>query len=678
MDKVYKPVPDVEALRYHGTPEKPDIKIFVSHRIDQDSETIDNPLYIPVRCGAVYDQRENVEMLGDDTGDNISEQYKSYEDLTVQYWAWKNVKSDFYGFCTCQKYFSFNEGIEKDAKKCSEQEVKGYLSANSVSEAAKRFDLGSNTINELLKKNSVITISPNSTAEAGAANVNQYLLDDIYHFDAEIMTSTLKVIQHKYPTYLPFANQYLTSQKIISAPIWIARSDIFNQFCEFQFGVLESLEKVLHLEYAGAERKRVFSILGSHLWGIFLCYLRKKTKNSIKQVNGIYCKFGKSFEPIAPAFESNNVTVVFSSSNTFAPYLGVALQSMMDTISSDYNYDIIILEKSIHDDEKKRISDVCSTYQNVSLRFVNTRSIVSNVNFYVPVKNLSEETYYTVLVPWVLKNYKKALVLDCDIIINHDLAELYNTNIDGLYLAAVKEIVYLGFLNNPILNINDSITEYTKIKLGLDNPYDYFNAGVLLLNLEMFREHYTMAGLLEMIDKNQFNIVEQDLLNSIAAEKVYFLDYAWNFMSCLTEPSNIDEKLSPSDTTIPNLKLAPAHEIELYKKAADHPYIYHYLTRMKPWKYPYLKYADIWWKVARRTVWYETFLYHISRNSTEPLIDGRTGARKVADFFFPKGSKRRELLKKIIPKGSKRWAVLKQIYYVFNPRFKRPMREDIM
>lgn len=31
----------------------PDIKIFVSHRIDQDSITIDNPLYIPVRCGAV-------------------------------------------------------------------------------------------------------------------------------------------------------------------------------------------------------------------------------------------------------------------------------------------------------------------------------------------------------------------------------------------------------------------------------------------------------------------------------------------------------------------------------------------------------------------------------------------------------------------------------------------------
>ena len=54
MEKVWKPVPDVEELKYHGTPEKPDIKIFVSHRIDLDSETIDNPLYIPVRCAEPY------------------------------------------------------------------------------------------------------------------------------------------------------------------------------------------------------------------------------------------------------------------------------------------------------------------------------------------------------------------------------------------------------------------------------------------------------------------------------------------------------------------------------------------------------------------------------------------------------------------------------------------------
>ncbi len=111
--KAFKPVPDVECLKYHGTPEKPDIKIFVSHRIDLDSETIDNPLYIPVRCGAVYDERENVDMLGDDTGDNISEKRNSFCELTVLYWAWKNVKADYYGLCQDCRYLVFTDKLHK-------------------------------------------------------------------------------------------------------------------------------------------------------------------------------------------------------------------------------------------------------------------------------------------------------------------------------------------------------------------------------------------------------------------------------------------------------------------------------------------------------------------------------------------------------------------------------------
>ena len=86
---------------------KKDIKIFVSHRIDLDSEIIDNPLFIPVRCGAVYDKRENITMLGDNTGDNISEKRNSFCELTVQYWAWKNIKADYYGLCHYRRYFSF-------------------------------------------------------------------------------------------------------------------------------------------------------------------------------------------------------------------------------------------------------------------------------------------------------------------------------------------------------------------------------------------------------------------------------------------------------------------------------------------------------------------------------------------------------------------------------------------
>lgn len=85
------------------------IRIFVSHRIDIDSETVDTPVYFPVRCGAVFDKDNNSGIQGDDTGDNISKLRMSFCEFTVQYWAWKNVDADYYGLCHYRRYLSFSD-----------------------------------------------------------------------------------------------------------------------------------------------------------------------------------------------------------------------------------------------------------------------------------------------------------------------------------------------------------------------------------------------------------------------------------------------------------------------------------------------------------------------------------------------------------------------------------------
>lgn len=46
---------------------------------------------------------------------------------------------------------------------------------------------------------------------------------------------------------------------------------------------------------------------------------------------------------IFPAFNTNNVPIIFESSELFAPYLSVAILSLINTASNKANYDIIIL-----------------------------------------------------------------------------------------------------------------------------------------------------------------------------------------------------------------------------------------------------------------------------------------------------------------------------------------------
>ena len=116
-----------------------DVKIFVSHRIDKDSEVLDNPFFIPVRCGAVYDNHAAPSTIGDDIGDNISQKKAKYGELTVQYWAWKNIEADYYGLCHYRRYLSFSSiqhetsySVSKDWKEVIHNEVvEDYFDVNS-------------------------------------------------------------------------------------------------------------------------------------------------------------------------------------------------------------------------------------------------------------------------------------------------------------------------------------------------------------------------------------------------------------------------------------------------------------------------------------------------------------------------------------------------------------------
>ena len=135
---------------------KKDIKIFVSHRIDLDSETIDNPLFVPVRCGAVFDKRENITMLGDNTGDNISEKRMSFCELTVQYWAWKNVEADYYGLCHYRRYFSFSDKI------WTETNIYNHIEEKILNKKfLDKYDVNYDKVSRLLDEYDVIKIFKN-------------------------------------------------------------------------------------------------------------------------------------------------------------------------------------------------------------------------------------------------------------------------------------------------------------------------------------------------------------------------------------------------------------------------------------------------------------------------------------------------------------------------------------
>jgi lipopolysaccharide biosynthesis glycosyltransferase len=130
----------------------------------------------------------------------------------------------------------------------------------------------------------------------------------------------------------------------------------------------------------------------------------------------------------------------------------------------------------------------------------------------------SIEIYYSVLLPYIT-NMEKMLWLDADIIVNGDIAELYDKDISEHYLAAITDSV----------EENGGREEIKKTMQMAERTY--FNSGVLLLNNQRIREEIPQERFFITIEK--YNVIlkcpDQDILNKVLGEKCLILPIRYNY-----------------------------------------------------------------------------------------------------------------------------------------------------
>ncbi|NCE65306.1 DUF4422 domain-containing protein [Pseudoflavonifractor sp. 524-17] len=662
MEKQFKPVPDVECLKYHGTPEKPDIKIFVSHRIDLDSETIDNPLYIPVRCGAVYDEREGITMLGDDTGDNISEKRLSFCELTVLYWAWKNIKADYYGLCHYRRYFSFSDEKLKE-------DIWGNINFDFIDDnAIEKLENHEGKMRDIITKNDMIISAP--FVDKKSVYV-QYEHTPALHIND--LDKCLKIIEKYYPKYADSSRKYIFGKNLYPCSMFIMNAKLFDEYCTFLFGVLEKFNEKKNYENYGQEAFRTCGHLGERLLGIFYIYHCKKEEKLKFRIlqRSIFWNTERNEFP-EPAFSHNNIPVVLSSSDYYVPYAAVTVLSTLQHASKQFNYDFIFLYNSISNKNKELLRKIMDNYSNVSIRFFYITPLIKKYKF-VANNHVSDETFYRLFVQKIFKNYKKIVYLDSDLLVKNDISALYKIDIGDNLIAATPDADWLGQYNGAI----PVVKPYCDKKLKLSNPYLYFQAGVLVFNIEEMRDTFGDDELAEFGSKCEYMYVDQDVLNVKCQGRVYFLDIRWNIMSAC------------GGGRTQNIKtFTPLPIKEMYFKGREDPYIIHYAGYLKPWDDPSEDFASEFWELIRGTILYEIILQRMAShtswqtsadylnwyNTYAKIFDTRSGARKFADKLLPPGTGRREFAKKLLPKGSLRWRFCKQIYYIFRPKY-RPKKE---
>lgn len=302
---------------------------------------------------------------------------------------------------------------------------------------------------------------------------------------------------------------------------------------------------------------------------------------------------------VSPIFEEG-VPIVYSANNNYVSYLATSIASLKANSSKDKQYDIVILESSISDYNKKKLLQLSD--KNFSIRFFNVSPFIKNCSFFLN-RYFSAETYYRIFIADIFRLYDKVIYLDCDVLVLCDIAEIYALDLKNNLIAAANDIVsYSHRVNNGCI-YGVKRKEYTQEVLGIDDTRFYFQAGVLMFNIkEMLKFGITQKFINKITEIKNPICHDQDILNSVCYRKVLYLPQKWNYYSFFNKDSLQDINILNRYNNIPiELK-------EEYEYASKHPNIIHFAGDKKVWYNSSVDFGNLWWKYAAKTPFYHRLL----------------------------------------------------------------------
>ena len=272
------------------------------------------------------------------------------------------------------------------------------------------------------------------------------------------------------------------------------------------------------------------------------------------------------------------VKVVFAVDDRYIPFLAVAIESLVNHSSKENNYLIKILHTDVSNVNKRKIEKYKA--DNISIEFVDLNYYIEKVKDKLYTRDYyTNTTYFRLFLPELYPQYNKVLYLDSDIVILDDIAKLYNINMGDNLVAAAPD---------DIIQSNKVFQDYVEKVVGVSDYKHYFNAGILLMNLDQLRKFKFQDKFLYLLSTIKFSVAQdQDYLNRLCKGKVKLLSIAWNRMP------------------IPNDKI----KLEDIK-------ILHFNFACKPWHFEDVLYKEFFWEYAKKTEFYEEILA-IKDNYTE-------------------------------------------------------------
>ena len=319
---------------------------------------------------------------------------------------------------------------------------------------------------------------------------------------------------------------------------------------------------------------------------------------------------------LSPAFERNNVPVVMASSNQYAPYAGVLIQSILDHAGEENNYDIIIMEREISQENKRLLTSLAAGRPNVSIRYCDPSPLFVSFHYVDEEHPWPLETYFRIVAPYVLSYPGRIITVGVDTLLRTDIARLMDEDLEGRSVGGVCDVIGIGMYlcNRLSFTLNINLRDYFSnvCGFGLDDIKNSVNADLLLIDCDQYVQELELNAILSAARQGKYVVADQDILNVLMKGKIKLLDLSWNVAVRATPRS---AKLIDAVSKL----YGGAYEL-----AYENPCLLHWVGKPKPWVCPDVPWGSEWWQTALRT----PFVGHIIARMTDEQEKRRAYYRK--------------------------------------------------
>jgi lipopolysaccharide biosynthesis glycosyltransferase len=232
---------------------------------------------------------------------------------------------------------------------------------------------------------------------------------------------------------------------------------------------------------------------------------------------------GKPVPASIPALDTPLVSVVLCADKNVEVGLHVTLYSLLESSRQRIRINLILSGYHSHD-----LAKIYNTLERFNGQY-ELHIIEADDSRFAKYRGLhgNKFTFMKLMVPEFLDDHR-VIYLDSDLIVQRDLSDLFNLDLKGYVVAA-----------RGSANIEWQLERKFFTSLGLNEKAKYFNAGVMVIDLQRWRVSGITKKCFEFAEKypRELIVADQTVLNYVFYENQFFeLDSSYNHPLYSTEP----------------------------------------------------------------------------------------------------------------------------------------------